>query len=209
MRCRAHLPRRANNAISPCLLRQVTHAIPRSLLRRVNNAIPWSLPRRANKNIRLSLLRQVDDAIPRSLLRQLSSAIPLFWFLACASQSRLVSEAPWPDQVSALDVSTSLVVPYPPPLTKIQTVPPPPNDANCAYLDGYFSFTIQGWQWVEGSWVRPQPGCAFARPRLFWHTAQTDRYELRFRPGRWVRASNITIECPPASPCSGTTGTLP
>lgn len=135
--------------------------------------------------------------------------LALVCLMACASQLRLVPEAAWSDQVTALDLSTSMVVPYPPPVTKVQTVPPAPTDGSCAYLDGYFVFSLQGWHWVEGTWVRVQPGCLFARPRLFWHTVQTDRFELRFRPGRWVRESNLAMECAPASPCSATSSTSP
>lgn len=152
------------------------------------------LVRRAERTDRI---RSIADAIVVGI--PLLATCLLF---ACASRTRLAPEAAWPESITALDVSSSLVVPYPPPVTKIETVPPAPSDPRCLYLDGHWTFGGKDWQWMAGTWLLPPRGCAFARPRLFWHELGGDRSELRLRPGRWVQASDLAVECPAAIPCS-------
>lgn len=139
------------------------------------------------------------------MTRHLPWVLLLFAFLACAERSRLAPIVTAPAAPSPSDVSNSLVVPYPPPPGKVETVPPSPLDQACVYLDGQWTFAARDWQWTSGTWVIAQPGCAFARPRLFWQTAGADHSELRFRPGHWVKADNPTLDCPAATACPGST----
>lgn len=154
----------------------------------------------------MKLVSVVADTPP---VRLAGVRLTLLLLSACASESRLVPEAAWPEIVTPLDLSGSIVVPYPPPVTRIETAPPAPQNPSCAYLDGRWSFGGKDWQWTAGTWVIPPNGCAFARPRVFWHEIAADRSELRFRPGRWVQSSNLAAECQAAIPCSASHANTP
>ncbi len=126
--------------------------------------------------------------------------------IACASRSRLAPTVDVPDSAT---VTGSMVVPYPPPPAKVETMPPAPIERSCVYLDGQWVFGARDWQWHSGAWVIAPPGCAFARSQLFWQTAGVDRSELRFRPGHWANAQNTAVDCPVATPCPGSTPNTP
>jgi hypothetical protein len=123
--------------------------------------------------------------------------------IACSSRTRLAPEAPLPDAIDPSDYAGSLVVPYPPPPAKVETMPPAPTNPACVYLDGQWTFGSRDWQWVAGAWVIAPGGCAFVRQRLFWLALGSEGSELRFRPGRWVQTSNNALDCPVATACPG------
>lgn len=122
---------------------------------------------------------------------------------ACtSSSSRLAPEVPLSDDTGPSDYTSSLVVPYPPPPARIETMPPAPADPACVYLDGQWIFGARDWQWQAGGWVIARDDCSFAPSRLFWHPLGADRAELRYRVGRWVQTAYPTVDCPAAMPCA-------
>ena len=131
-----------------------------------------------------------------------------FFMLACSSQSRLAPVVASSDMPTPEDGVRSLVVPYPPPPASVETMPPAPIDRGCLYLDGQWAFGARDWQWVAGGWVIPQPGCGFARSRLFWQTAGANSEELRFRPGRWVKLDQPSVDCSAATACPESTAAI-
>jgi hypothetical protein len=91
------------------------------------------------------------------------------------------------------------LVDAPPPVAKIERVPPPPPGDGCLWQDGRWERTAGTWDWVPGTWVEVEEGCHFAPPETAWSTGQGTG-QLYYSRGRWYRSAT-SEPCKDPPPC--------
>ena len=104
--------------------------------------------------------------------------------VACGASLQQPARAPQPP-------NAFVIVPYPPPAARVETLPRPPNPA-AVWVDGQWSWGGAGWSWTPGAWVEPPPGGRFAAWAL-----ELDG-QLRFAPASWRDASGRELGPPRA-----------
>lgn len=126
----------------------------------------------------------------------------IFWIasavlthVACGSTLPVVPTGPHPQSARAE------IVPYPPPAARVEIVPQRPFK-HCLWLDGYYVWNARRWQWEDGRWVNPSPGCYFAPPHLTWTKKGNAAKRVYFPASFYRTEKSSTVTCPAPAPCS-------
>jgi hypothetical protein len=128
----------------------------------------------------------------RSHFLKVSPALVLAALAGCRPHTRVVPEGPHPKGAPTFRVET------PPPDARVEIVPLA-RRRGCAWLDGHYERRGRVWQWQKGLWVRPPPGCFYARSRTRYE--ETDEgVQLIHRPGAWYpskseKACEVVLPC--------------
>ena len=92
------------------------------------------------------------------------------------------------------------VVPYPPPVARVETVPPR-EDERDVWIDGQWAWNGKTWRWLPGAWVKPPAGAYFT-PSAVRRAADGQLY---FAPATWRAADGrplgfgVEVCAPPGS----------
>lgn len=76
-------------------------------------------------------------------------------------------------------------VPYPPPTPRVQEIGQRPSET-AVYVDGQWRWDGGGYAWLNGAWVEPRPGWAYAPPTL----VRLRNGELLYYEGKWRQQSS-------------------
>jgi hypothetical protein len=76
-------------------------------------------------------------------------------------------------------------VPYPPPVARVELVPPQPSD-DAVWVDGFHRFVGGDYRWTPGDWVVPARGMKYAPPM----TVRLDDGSLVYYEGKWRQVSD-------------------
>jgi hypothetical protein len=91
-----------------------------------------------------------------------------------------------------------VVVDYPPPPARAESVPPKPA-RGAVWIDGEWSARDHKWGWVAGRWVMPPKGAKFSP----WTVVRGKDGTLYFARGVWRDASGRPIPPPPPLATAG------
>lgn len=95
-------------------------------------------------------------------------------------------------------------VPYPPPPARVEVVTAPAR-TDCVWVDGYWDYNRQSWQWQSGDWVVPGPSCRLAPMEL-----RREAGRLLHAPPRWyARAPQGRHSACPRPPVCRARGSQP
>ncbi len=126
----------------------------------------------------------------------------LFGLLACATVAVLHcghARLPRPPYVGH-PTSALVEVPYPPPPSRVEFVPEPPQDG-AVWLDGEWTWRGRRWAWRSGRWVTVPAGASFAP----WTSVRNGDGTLYFAPGTWRNAKGEEVKSPKALARGGAT----
>ena len=87
--------------------------------------------------------------------------------------------------------SEYLPVPYPPPASFSEVVPPAPN-SKAVWVDGHWAWRARNYVWQRGGWVQPPEGARLAP----WHARYAQDGTLMFADAIWYDAQLKPISSP-------------
>lgn len=98
-----------------------------------------------------------------------------------------------PTPPAALHVGEDfLIVPYPPPVARVERVPPQPY-RDTVWIDGGWEWSGRDYAWRDGRWVLPpEPGARYAPAT----TIRSPNGPLYFHPGQWYRDDGSRLATP-------------
>jgi hypothetical protein len=87
--------------------------------------------------------------------------------------------------------SALVEVPYPPPPSRVEFVPPQPQDG-AVWIDGEWTWRGRRWAWRSGRWVTVPAGATFSP----WTSVRNGDGTLYFAPGTWRNAKGEDMRAP-------------
>ncbi len=117
---------------------------------------------------------------------RLAIATAVFLQVACGSRA-----VPTP-RYAPQSTSDLVVIDYPPPPARVESVPPIPA-RGAVWIDGEWSPRGRKWGWISGRWVMPEEGARFSP----WTVVRGKDGTLYFARGVWRDAEGRPV-APPA-----------